>query len=275
MAAVNQTAYAQSGYQNAYSYEKTQKSTNETKQKASASKAGRSAGDIQSDSVVEEKKVAVDGPGTYGNPQLSQKALDYYNELKKRYGNLNFVLVSSDKKQEAELLKGSFANSRNLTVLIDTDKIEKMASDEAYRARYEGIISNAASGLSQMKAQMGSTAGKVKSYGMTFSKTGLPSYFAVIDKSLDAQRKRIEKKAEKKAADKKKEAKRAEKEAAAKQLHEGAEDEDTKMQDTVTITAGSVEELLKKIDDYYQQEAFERIRTSDEKSVGAKIDYSA
>lgn len=274
MAAVQQTTYAQAAYQSAYGYEKTTKSA--TDPKNGAEKAGRasgSAGNKQTAAATEEQKVAVEGMGTYGDPQLSEKALAYYKNLVQRYGNLNFVLVSSDKKQEAEMLKGSFANTKNLTVLIDTDKIEKMASDEAFRARYEGIISNASMGMSRMKAQMANSARKVKSYGMTFGKTGLPSYFAVIDKSLAAQRERMEKKAAKKAEDQKKAAKKAEKEAARERLENRVE-EDTDS-DTVTITADSVEELLLKIDAYYQQEAFSRVRTSEEKKVGSRVDYSA
>lgn len=271
MTGVNQTAYTQAAYQSAAEYEAVSKNASGTQRGNSSEKAGQA--EPCNPSVEDDKKIAVDG-NTYGSPKLSEKALAYYNELRKRYGNLNFVLVSSDKKQEAEMLKGSFANSKNLTVLIDTDKIERMAEDDAFRAKYEGIISNAAFGLSQMKKQMGSKAGQVKSYGMTFDKTGLPSFFAVIDKSLAAQRKRIEKKAEKKAEEKKQQAKKTEKEREQERLEERREAGKTDSEDTVTITADSVEELMRKIDEYYQQEAFGRVRTEAEKRIGAQVDYS-
>ena len=38
-----------------------------------------------------------------------------------------------------------------MVVLIDEDKIERMAEDENYRRQYEAIIANAGSGIAQMK----------------------------------------------------------------------------------------------------------------------------
>lgn len=42
-------------------------------------------------------KVAVNGQ-TIGNPRLSEKASKYYDQLKKKYSNMNFILVSEDQK---------------------------------------------------------------------------------------------------------------------------------------------------------------------------------
>ena len=57
---------------------------------------------------------------------------------------MDFILVSADKKEEAQANAAQYANANHTVVLIDTDKIEKMAEDEAYRKKYEGIISGAA-----------------------------------------------------------------------------------------------------------------------------------
>ena len=272
MAGVNQTTYTQAAYQNVYTYDNAKKAEGRRSSKTEdAAKADQSAG--AKETTETQKKVSVDGPGTFGNPKLSEEALEYYNDLKKRYGNLNFVLVSSDKKQQAEMMKGSFANANSLTVLIDTDKIEKMAADETYRAKYESIIANAASGLNQMKAKLGSTANNVKAYGMTVNKNGMASYFAVIDKSLAAQKKRIAKKAEEKAEAKKADAKKAEKEKAKERLEDKRKPEEAD-EDSVTITANSIEELMRRIEEYYQNEAFGRVRTEEENSVGHQVDYS-
>lgn len=267
MATVNNTTYTQAAYQNAYAYDTTAQ-----KDAASGNDTAKAADASKTQTASTEKKTEVTGAGTYGKPQLSEKALDYYNSLKKKYGNLNFVLVASDKKQEAEMIKGSFANSSNLTVLIDTDKIERMATDESYRAKYEAILNNATSGLNQMKTQLGSTAGSVKAYGMSFDKSGNASFFAVIDKSLAAQRERIAKKTEEKAKTKKEEAKKAEKEKNSERLDNKKAD-GTGDDDSVTITAGSIEELMRKIEDYYQQDMFNSVRTEEEKSVGSQIDF--
>ena len=105
---------------------------------------------------------------------------------------MDFILVSPEKKEEAESKKGMYQSSKELLVLIDSDKIEKMAEDEEYRAKYEGILNNAASRLNQMKDSLGSKADSVSSFGMTFDDHGNASFFAVVDKSLASQRERID-----------------------------------------------------------------------------------
>ena len=88
-----------------------------------------------------------------------------------------------------------------MVVLIDENKIERMASDENYRKQYEGIIANAASGISQLASSLSATGTSVKGFGMQVNDNGTASYFAVLEKSSAAQKERIEKKAvEKKEA---------------------------------------------------------------------------
>ena len=82
--------------------------------------------------AAEEKLNNVSGR-TIGSPKLSDKALKYYEQLKKKYSNMEFVLISPDKKAEVERNKGMYASSKELLVLIDSDKIERMAEDEEYR----------------------------------------------------------------------------------------------------------------------------------------------
>lgn len=269
MATINNSLYTQA-YENTYSYEKSREKKNVTSNEASQETSAAN----KAEETYGKDKVEVKGAGTYGNPKLSQTALDYYNSLKKKYGNLNFVLVASDKKQEAEMMKGSFASPNGLTVLIDTDKIERMATDEAYRKKYEAILSNATSGLSQMKTQLGSMANNVKAYGMSVNDNGMGSFFAVIDKSLAAQKERIEKKAQEKVQEKKNAAKKAEKKKAEERLEEKRKSAKEIDEETVTITANSVDELLRKIDQYYQQDMFNNLRTEEERAVGSRLDFS-
>ena len=74
-----------------------------------------------------EKKLNEVSGRTIGQPKLSDKALKYYEQLKKRYSNMDFVLVSPEMKAEAERNKGMIPSSKQLLVLIDADKIERMA----------------------------------------------------------------------------------------------------------------------------------------------------
>ncbi|MDE7266129.1 MAG: hypothetical protein K2N89_01530, partial [Lachnospiraceae bacterium] len=100
-----------------------------------------------------EKKVKVSGR-TVGNPMLSETAAKYYEELKRKYGNMDFILVSADQKEYAKANASKYGNSNKMVVLIDEEKIERMATDEKYRKQYESVIANAASGLTQLKERL-------------------------------------------------------------------------------------------------------------------------
>lgn len=227
-----------------------------------------------------EKKGKVTGR-TVGNPQLSEKAAKYYDQLKSKFGNMEFVLVSKDMKEQAQANAASYANSSKTVVLIDEEKVERMAEDEKYRSQYEGIISNAASNLNQIKSGLSQNSA-VTSYGIKINDNGTASYFAVIDKSLSAQKERIEKRTEQKKAD----AKAAEKKAQTKKDKEKAEEakkaksdktdnvDNTKNSDKVTVTASSVEELLKKINDVYYETLSDNMMTDDEKKIGQHFDMN-
>jgi len=205
---------------------------------------------------------------TIGKPELSEKAQKYYEDLKKKYSNLDFILVSNDMKEMAKAQAGSYANPNKMVVLIDEEKIERMANDEEYRKQYESIISNAATKLPQLKKSLGNVAG-VKGFGAQVKDNGITSFFAVIDKSLAAQKKRIEKNAEKKAekkkADAKKEAKKAEEEKRAEKYADKANE--------VTVTASSVEELVQKVNAILYGDEDDSIQTDSEKMIGQNFDF--
>ena len=222
-------------------------------------------------------KVAVNGQ-TIGNPRLSEKASKYYDQLKKKYSNMNFILVSEDQKENAKANAAGYANSNNMVVLIDEDKIERMASDENYRKQYEGIIANAASGISQLASSLSATGTSVKGFGMQVNDNGTASYFAVLEKSSAAQKERIEKKAVEKKEAKKTAQKKAEKkkneERLEKKRKETGDVDDTDDTETVTVTASSIEELLEKIKDQEQLFLSDTVKTPQEKNVGQNVDFS-
>ena len=214
---------------------------------------------------------------TIGNAKLSEEGVKYYQELKKKYSNMDFILVSKEQKANAQANAASYANGNKMVVLIDEEKIEKMAEDENYRKQYEGIIANAATGLSSMSSKISATGASVKGFGMQVNDDGTASYFAVLKKSSAAQKQRIEKNAEKKKEAKKAEAKKAQKEAEKERLEKSkdktgnvSDDDD----DTVTITASSIDELLDKIQAQNQLFMSDNVQTEDEKKVGQKFDFS-
>ncbi|MCR5356108.1 MAG: DUF6033 family protein, partial [Lachnospiraceae bacterium] len=149
---------------------------------------------------------------TIGEPKLSDEGKKYYDELKKKFGGYDFILVSKDQIGNAKAQAARYANPNKPVVLIDEEKIEKMATDKDYREKYESVIAGASSQLSQMKDQLMASGAEIKGFGIQVNDGGTASFFAVVKKSQDAQAERIEKKREEskaahKAADKKLKAK--------------------------------------------------------------------
>lgn len=216
---------------------------------------------------------------TIGNAKLSKEGAEYYEKLKKQYGNMDFILVSKDQKANAQANAARYANPHKTVVLIDEEKIERMATDENYRKQYEGIIKNAATGLSEFKAKMEASgqSKNVLGYGMKIDDGGTASFFAVMKKSGDDQRAMMEKKTQKKRAEKKAAEKKSDKKEKEEQIKEArAERSKTskiKDEDTVTLEANSMEELLKKISDYNFSFMSDNVETKEESMVGHNIDF--
>ena len=132
---------------------------------------------------------------------------------------------------------------------------------------------NAASGLSQLKSQIESSgqSQNVVGYGMKVNDGGTASFFAVLKKSSVDQKARIEKKAVEKKEAKKAEEKKAEKKEKQDKLKEAQQTSDD--DDTITISAGSIEELIKKINDYTFSMKSDNVQTEAELQVGQHIDF--
>lgn len=207
---------------------------------------------------------------TIGSPELSEAGQKYYEELKKKYSNMDFILVSKDMKEIAKSKAGSYANPSRMVVLIDEEKIERMATDENFRRQYEGIIANAGTKLPQMQKSVGSNPA-VKGFGMQINDGGNASFFAVVDKSLAMQRERIQKGREKKAEEKKAAARKEAKETAKERLQEKRSEGE--QEDLVTVTASSMEELIRKINDITFGAMSDSAWTEFERARGQHIDF--
>lgn len=217
----------------------------------------------------EMKKYGVSGK-TIGQAKLSEKAKKYYEELKAKYKNMDFILVSNDMKEVAKANAGKYANPNKMVVLIDEEKIERMAQDEQFRKQYEGVIASAQNKLPQLQQALGN-ASNIKGFGMQVNNDGRASFFAIMDNSLKLQAERLEKqraekKAEKKAAEKKAEKKEREERLEEKRLENKEEKE-------VIISANSIEELVKKIEEYNYYYMSANVKTDAEKYLGTVIDF--
>ena len=203
--------------------------------------------------------------------------------MKKKYGNLDFILVSKDQKEYAKANASKYSNTSKMVVLIDEEKIERMAEDEKFRKQYEGIISQGASGLNQLKSKLANMGLNVKSCGMNVYDNGATSFFATMDQSFKSQNKTAQERLAKKKAAKKAEEKKAAKKAEEKKLQEKLEEGRTERKEIreefyesdeegeVTFTADTIEDLISQIEnaDYLVRRD---IRSSFERQVGQKFD---
>ena len=174
---------------------------------------------------------------TIGEPKLSDEGKKYYDELKKKFGGYDFILVSKDQIENAKSQAARYANPNKPVVLIDEEKIEKMAADKDYREKYESVIAGASSQLSKMKDQLMASGADFKGFGIQVNDGGTASFFAVVGKSQEAQAERIrekraEAKAAHKAADKKAAAKRIEKRRAEKKEAEKLKEKQSEAEKT-------------------------------------------
>lgn len=254
---------------------------------SNAAQTKETAGAPQASQTVQEtKEVQVRGK-TIGSPKLSEKAAKYYEELKKKFSNMDFILVSADQKEAAKAQAASFSNPNKMVVLIDEDKIERMAADENYRKQYEGIILNGANSLTQLAKKISASGANVKGFGMQV-KDGRASFFAAVDKSFSTMRKNQEKRIAAKKAAKKAEEKKAEKKAAQEKLQSrrnnaGIQDKEKNddfeskwsMEDLEILSASSIDELMRRIEDYNYAWLSDRMQTEQERRIGQQIDFSA
>lgn len=186
--------------------------------------------------------------------RLSEKAEQLLKQLQRKYGNMDFIVANYEDDDEASayLSRGT----KEYSVLIEPETLEKMAEDEKEKEKYMGIIDDATSKLSDMKEQLGNDKENVKSVGVSIDKDGNVSYFAELEKMGEKQRERIEKSKESKKAEKTKQEKAAQQEKTKK----------------TRVQADSVEELLKKIKSVDWSKIKEE--PTDPKESGSKFDFS-
>jgi len=204
---------------------------------------------------------------TIGDPKLSETASSYYEELKAKHRDVEFVLVDDANVATAKEQSANINSNKSMIVLISEDEVEQMATDETVRAQNEKLITDAKAQMPDLLKQLKGSGTEVKSFGMEFNDDGTASYFAVVDKSMAAQKERIENKVEEKRAEKKADAK----EAAA----EKAENRRTgRKEDLTTITASSMDELIRKIKDTMYMTKADTIMTPQEKMIGQSFDFT-
>ena len=213
------------------------------------------------------------GYGTVvGDVELSDKAREYYDKLKSKFHGMEFILVSKDMKSQAAANASKFGNANKPVVLIDEEKLEKMANDEAFRKKYEGIIAMSQTKLQEAKNSLVSSGATVKNFGMQVGSNGQISFFATLEKANSAKAKYIEKKQAEKKAAKVKEKKQAEKKAKNERLEKLREGNKTE-KDYIELWSEDLDDLVNNVAKYTYNHSMDNVLTEEETRVGQNVDF--
>lgn len=204
---------------------------------------------------------------TIGSPELSEAASSYYEELKSKYSDVEFVLVDNENADTAKESASNIVSDKSMIVLISEDEVEQMATDETVRTQNESLIEDAKNQMPDLIEQLKESGANVKSFGIEINDDGTASYFAVVDKSMAAQKERIENNIAEKRAEKKAEAK----EANAEKLENRRT---SRKEDLTTVTSSSMEDLINKIKDVMYEAKADSVMTEQEKMIGQNFDFS-
>lgn len=175
---------------------------------------------------------------TNSSVQLSDKAKALLQELKKTYSNMDFIVADYDSDEEAAsyLSRGT----KEYTVLIDTEELERMAADDSVKEQNLSLLDEAVGKLNEIKDQLGDSKDEVVRVGITIGKDGELSFFAELEKAGERQKKFIDS-----IRESKKEA--AEKAEADKNNSRNPYEHGYERGKRTTVYASTVEELLDKI----------------------------
>ena len=190
----------------------------------------------------------------YEPVELSDRAKALLEELKKKYGNMDFMVANYDSEEEASryLSRGT----KEYSVLIEPELLEEMAADEAVKEKYLGVLEDATSQLKAVKEELTDEEEEtVKQIGVTVGNDGTLKFFAELEKSSAKQRERIEAAKEKK------------KEELEKAKEKRADDDKIKK---TKVSADSVQELIEKI----RKVDWEEIKAEPMQLTGAKYDFT-
>ena len=123
---------------------------------------------------------------TIGKPEISKEASEYYEKLKEKFGDVEFVLVEDEQMGDAKRLSNNVRTEKELIVMISESELEAMAKDEATRNKNEQLIADAVTQMPGMKEELKKTGAEAESFGMEFNGDGTVTYFVLADKLITA-----------------------------------------------------------------------------------------
>ncbi|WP_035766112.1 DUF6033 family protein [Butyrivibrio sp. NC2002] len=246
-------------------YQPKNQKTNKTKDAEKANNFGRAL-EVQKNKAVSETHIQE-------GVELSDKAKKVLDELKEKYGNMDFFVSNYSSDEEAEEIMSR--GTKQYSVLIEPEVLEQMAEDDTVKEKYMGIIDESTSQLDSIKEELEESGQEVQTIGVKIDADGAVKFFAKIKEQNEKYQKQIaEEKEAKKAEDAAKEAKEEE----AKRMEKLRESIGTNpyskkegaYEKVTTVFADSAEELLEKI----KNVDWSQIEATPVKGNGQKFDFS-
>lgn len=220
-----------------------------TAQTGAGSRSARTSGAGSTDAAKESRTGAA----------LSTGAKKLLKELKKTYGDMDFIVADYETEEEAAALlsrgKGEYS------ALLSTDELEKMAADEDVKKKNLETLDNAVAKLDDMKEKLGDKGDDVTRIGIVLGDDGEVSFFAELQKTSEKQRERIERNREEKREN-----------ARAEGRDQGADQlrPDRAGGKHTTVFAPTVDELAEKI----SQVDWNKIKEERQDPVGQRFDFT-
>ena len=173
-----------------------------------------------------------------GSVQLSDRAKALLQELKKTDSNMDFIVAdyNSDEEASSYLSRGT----KEYTVLIDSEELERMAADDSVKEQNLKFLDEATGKLDELKSQLGDNKDEVVRIGISIGKDGEISFFAELEKMGERQKEFIDNIREGKKEN-------PQKSEADKTNPRHHYDQSYERGKRTTIRASSIEELLDKI----------------------------
>lgn len=197
-------------------------------------------------------------------PELSDAAQALLEELKQTYSNMDFFVADYSTEEEAQryLSRGT----KDYSVLIDPETLEKMAADAEVRKQYTDILDGAGQKFDEIKEQLGDEAKNVDRLSISFGDDGSVKYYAHLSKLAERQRERIEEGREQRAEERREE--RAEEQRRRIDHRPGHRPEDRKF---ASVSADSIEDLVKQI----REIDWDSIEPFRPENIGGNLDIKA
>ncbi len=180
----------------------------------------------------EESYKPLDANGVQEGIKLSDKAYDLLKELREKYGNMEISVAKWSTDEEQDYYARNC--TKDYSVLIDPELLERMAADEDVRAEYEAILSGATDNSKKITEALGEDVDKIQSFSITMDANGKISYAVQLIKDFEERNANRNEKTAEELREERLEEKKAEKKEAQKERLE-------------TIRADSLDELLAKI----------------------------